>query len=312
MVGSRVVALGVLGAILAVATTSGRADACSVPPPPLALVGSPVQGERDVPTNVVPVYSIIDANLYEAARLASAGFSIESASGSVVAVAQRMPFVWHFELVPETELEPHTEYTVRATLPATDGAQTPTPVAVSFVTGAGRFAGDPAPPDARMQHYHATVSAQTSCDPPTDGSCIFFSPGMTVEVTNEGDNIPYLYFGPWMTNLSGVNQGTPWTCATLRTRAPSGAFSAPVNVCREHAETVRLTSLRDLECTENGIRQGGVLRGGTGDDDSGKQTVLTEAGCGCRTWAAGKAAALEPLLAACLVLLARLRRRSAR
>ena len=269
MVGSRTLAVGV--AVVAVfALQSRRASACSIGVPAPALVGKPVPGELSVPTDVVPVFSSFEAGDLNGSYLAEATFELSSATGETIAVTAQMTFSSHFELIPSSELEPSTEYTIRATFAPREAQQTGVEVSLSFTTGSGPLTEAPAPPDVKMQHYHAEMNG-TSCDPATDGSCLFFPSGTAVAITQPGDSSPMsrLTFDPWWDNLSGVNQGTPWTCVTLRSRAIDGTLSDPVDVCRDEAETVNLPTTSGLRCTEDGvfIPPGGT--GGTGGSDAG-------------------------------------------
>src|SRR5688572_27097482 len=263
MVGSRVAVGGALVAALALA--SGHALACLVPPPPIGLVGLPADGERNVPTNVVAVYASAYANLHAEEEIVRARFELTSSSGAIVPLTPQVRFAHHFELVPETALEPSTEYTLRATLPTQPTYEPSVAVSLSFTTGDKPVTGTPAPPNARMQHYHSTDTVVSSCDPGLDGSCIFFPRGTGVELSYSfAPDTRYLVFGGWGTNLTGVNQGNPATCATLRTRAADGTMSEPRELCREDAETLSVPDLTGLGCTENGLAINGVPIAGSG------------------------------------------------
>jgi hypothetical protein len=229
------------------------------------LVGLPAAGERDVPTDVVFVFASDNANLFDEEDISSAMFELTSPSGTSVRLTPRVEFLRHFELVPETELEPSTEYTLRATLPAQARLEPSVAVSLSFTTGEGPLSVPPAPPDARMQHYHSTDTLISSCDLGTDGSCIFF-PSTTAVVLSYTDSpdTRYLVFGSWDANLSGVNQASSFACVTLRTRAADGTMSDPIELCRDDAETFDVPDLTGLACTENGLAINGVPLGGSG------------------------------------------------
>jgi hypothetical protein len=47
----------------------------------------------------------------------------------------------------------------------------------------------------------------------------------------DGQLIGYLQGGPFFDNLSGLDQGTNFECAKLRTRAINGSLSEPVVLC---------------------------------------------------------------------------------
>src|SRR6185436_6701128 len=91
MVGLRVATAGAV--LAAVALVSGRADACVTPPPKPALVGTPAEGEQNVPTDVIPVFSYTDANFLTEETLNQAEFEFVSATGSVSATA-RPKYTW--------------------------------------------------------------------------------------------------------------------------------------------------------------------------------------------------------------------------
>jgi MYXO-CTERM domain-containing protein len=268
MVGLRQVVAGVLVAVAALGQ-SKQAPACSLPPPPAGLIGYPAPDDQNVPINVVPIFSLVNAQIFDAQQLPLTEFELTAASGAMVTISARLAFSSHFELVPEVTLEPATTYTLHATLPQTTGS-----LSLSFTTGTRIDPSrvPPAPPDARIQHYHSTAAdMSSSCDPSPDGSCVFFSPGLAVEVSHAGDPSDYRYltFGPWWENLSGMNQGTPWSCATLRTRAADGAMSPPIDVCRDDGERFTLSDTAGLECTERGLVKDGVPLDGSGGSATG-------------------------------------------
>jgi hypothetical protein len=257
---------GVAGiAVAGMATfASERASACSVAAPPPALVGLPADGERNVPTNVVPVYSSTDARYLNEGLLALTTFELRSAAGAMVPVTPVMSFAFHFELVPELELSPDTVYTLDVTLPPRSSAETSAELTLSFTTGSGPLTEAPEAPEVRIQHFHAS-SPGTSCDFGPDGSCLFFAPGTAIEITQpDSPSLPRrLTLEPWWEQLSGVNQSTPWTCVTLRARGADGTFSESVDVCRHHGETLSFPSPTGLECTENGLVHTSTGTGGT-------------------------------------------------
>jgi MYXO-CTERM domain-containing protein len=92
---------------------------------------------------------------------------------------------------------------------------------------------------------------------------------MAVEVSFPGSPYLDLYFDAVWANLSGVNQGTPYECAVLRTRGADGTMSEAVDICRDDADTVTLPDVDGLECTENGLVKNGVPVGGSGGGGTG-------------------------------------------
>jgi hypothetical protein len=274
------------------------------------LAGIPADGERGVPTNVVPVFASVSANLFAEEEIVRAGFELTSPSGEIVPLTPQVRFAYHFELVPKIALEPGTEYTLRATLPTEPTVEPSIAVSLSFTTGDQPFTGTPLPPDARMQHYHSNDPTRSSCDPLPDGSCIFFPPESGVELSYSfSPDTRYLVFGAWGTNLTGVNQGNPATCVTFRTRAADGTMSEPMEICRDDAETLTVPDLTGLGCTENGLAIDGVPIADEPDGD-GSRTILTEGGCGCRVPAPARGSGTMSSLGVALSLLLARRRRT--
>lgn len=250
--------------------TTERALACTFPPSPSALVGIPAAGESNLPTDLVLVYSKGEAKLFDEQQISLALFELSSSSGATVALTPRLTFVAHFELVPETELEPSTEYTLRATLPPETSGQPSVPTSLSFTTGEGPLTDPPAAPDVKIQHYHSTDDSVTSCDPGLDGSCVFVGSQSPVVLSHpESSPNEYLAFGAWWENLTGVNQGTPYACMTVRSRSADGALSDSVEICRDDAETVTIPDVTGLNCTERGFEHNGVPIAGAGGGSTG-------------------------------------------
>jgi MYXO-CTERM domain-containing protein len=270
MVGLRPVVAGVVVAVASLGTTA-RAVACTPTLPPPALKGYPAPDERDVPTDAVPIFSLFGAGILNEQNLSLTEIDVADASGATLAVTPRLAFSSQFELVPERSLEPSTLYTIQGTPPAQTTGQ-PATLSLSFTTGSGPLSVRPTPPDARIQHYHSTGGdMSSSCDPSPDGSCVFFSSGVAVELSHAEDpsDYRYLLFGAWWENLSGLNQGTPWSCATLRTRAANGSMSGPIDVCRGDGEHFTLPDTVRLECTDRGLVKDGIPLDGSGGSATG-------------------------------------------
>jgi len=64
---------------------------------------------------------------------------------------------------------------------------------------------------------------------------------------------PYLYGQSAWTNLSGIDQGTPYQCVRLRTRAYDGTYSEPVVLCGKDAPHYVVEGSAMLECTPQGL-----------------------------------------------------------
>lgn len=227
------------------------ARACSTAPSPAALVGYPGDGETNVPTDVVPFYNIAIARI---ADVATAQFALTSAAGDTMAVQAELSHAWHVDLVPVEPLQPNTSYRIGLSLP--DGESVS---GVSFTTSAGPFQGVPAPPTASLQHYQFASSVPySSCSPSRTGTCVALSKGLPVEMTHlwngNADHYVYLYEGSVFANLSGIDQGTPFDCIRLRSRAPNRVYSAAVQLCRDDGPLVTLTS-DEITCTAEGLMQ---------------------------------------------------------
>jgi hypothetical protein len=252
-----------------IALSERSAQACSIAAPPPALSGSPSQGDIDVPTDVVPFYELYAAGIDNPQQ---ASFKLESAAGDAVALSAQQTHVWTFALVPERPLQPQTAYTLSATLPASVNSGETKMLQLKFKTGNGPVATTPEPPQGSLQHYRFSQPAQSTCSPASSGTCVALTSGFPVEATDIdefGQELSsYLYRGPWFTNLSGIDQGTNFTCVRLRTRAPNGAYSTPVDLCGAGAPLVTLSGREDIACTAAGITQGELPRDPTPGGDS--------------------------------------------
>lgn len=236
--------------------------ACSVVGPPLALKGFPEDGAVDVPTDVRPFFDSLAGRLYDPVGQA-ATFTLTSDGGDGVPVLVRQTYDWTFELLPATELAPRSLYTLEGRwMNANDGSQ----IALSlvFTTGAGPLAVAPSPPRASMAHY-ALPPPRSTCDPAPHGTCVSLPPGTTVEQTyidSFGQDQPFgddpqprgaLQTQSFMIDLSGVDQGTNFVCAKLRTRAVNGAVSDAVVLCGRDAPTIRYPTATAIACTPDGL-----------------------------------------------------------
>jgi hypothetical protein len=249
----------VLGAGLALALASPDADACSMAAPAPSFVGLPQDGSADVPTDVVPIYSADLCQLFDFVGQA-ATFQLSAAEGETIALAPRQSHAGHFELVPEHELQPLTAYTLGGHWKLPYGTAEDTTVTLSFTTGAGPSTS-PEPLVASMRHY-ATDANQGGgdCRPYPSGTCVFFPAGTGVEVTeidSFGQEIRWggyaeFYDGPFMTDLSGINQATNFVCLNLKRRAYNGALGPVLTLCGSDAPLDRLHGLTDIACTPDG------------------------------------------------------------
>lgn len=217
------------------------------------MVGYPADGQADIPTDVVPFYNVLDARIGD---VATAQFELTSSDGAVIAVHAEPSHVWYADLSPVELLLPNTEYRVGVSLPNGETVR-----GVSFRTGAGPFEGTPPPPSASLQHYRFAPDVPlTSCSPSQTGTCVALAGGWPTEVTNHGNGSAdltyvYLYEGSFFTNLSGLEQGTPFDCVSLRTRAPNGIYSTAVELCRDDGPLLTLSGSDRITCTLEGLMQ---------------------------------------------------------
>jgi hypothetical protein len=230
------------------------ASACSTTPPPPALVGSPSDGDVEVPTDVLPFY---DSTAAEIQDLTQVEFSLTSSTGDSIGIKANATYQGTFELTPDHPLEPSTKYTLLATL----AGATPS---VAFTTGSGPVSSAPLPPSARLQHYQFGQPLQNDCSPWAAGTCVAVANGLPVEavdIDQLGQDAPfrYLYTTSWFENLSGIDQGTPDVCVRLRSRAANGTFSTPVVLCGAGAPLSTIRGSEQIACTPNGITQDGAL-----------------------------------------------------
>lgn len=232
------------------------AHACTTLLPPAALVGYPADGQADVPTDVVPFYNVVDARIDDVTK---AQFELTSSGGPAIAVQAELSHIWYADLSPIELLQPNTEYRLELSLPSGEKVS-----GVSFTTGAGPFEGTPPPPSASLQHYQFAPDVPlTSCSPQPTGTCVALAGDWPTEVTNlwDGNVDPtyvYLYEGSFFTNLSGLEQGTPFDCVSLRSRAPNGVYSTPVELCRGDGPLLTLSDSDRITCTAEGLRPDGA------------------------------------------------------
>jgi MYXO-CTERM domain-containing protein len=63
----------------------------------------------------------------------------------------------------------------------------------------------------------------------------------------------YLQTGPFLIDLSGVNQGSNFECVRLRSRGANAALSAPVTLCGRDAPTLVYRGSSHIECHADGL-----------------------------------------------------------
>jgi MYXO-CTERM domain-containing protein len=247
---------------------SGPARACSIVLGPPVLRGTPADGAVDVPTDVVPVYDVIAAQM-----AGSSQFFLTDDAGQTTAVTPKQSFIWSFELFPAVPLRPLTRYTLHGSWPATTSVPGQTELSLSFTTGPGASTDVPVAPTASLAHYQVTSMMVNSCSPPHTGSCVAIPQDTLTRVSyidsfgqevasraGDGTFLPYLMTGPFFTDLSGINQGTNFECIKLQTRVANGTFSDDATIlCGRDAPTFQLTGSDAVACTPAGITQEGKL-----------------------------------------------------
>src|SRR5205809_524573 len=73
------------------------ARACTMPAPDPILSGMPADGDRGVPTDVVPYYQV---GFSSSDGTVPGAFSLTSASGTPIALTAKEADYWSFELIP--------------------------------------------------------------------------------------------------------------------------------------------------------------------------------------------------------------------
>lgn len=239
--------------LVAVCVMPSRADACSTTPPdPDFGWGEPSDDSTDVPTDVILYYPIPIAAL--SAEGVPGTFRLTTMDSIEVAITPRRVHYWNYELVPAEALAPNTTYELTGTwtVGTEEVAKT-----IRFTTGAGPLEDAPAKPDVMVEHYQLMTDVQSSCDPSPSGTCLSYGDAdLFVEYAyvDGFDQVhePYLTRGAAMIDISGIDQGTPFECVQLRTRAMNGTYSEPARLCRGAGALAQLTS-PDLGCTPEGL-----------------------------------------------------------
>jgi hypothetical protein len=123
----------------------------------------------------------------------------------------------------------------------------------------------------------------SSCDPATIGSCVAVPADTAIWVTQVAesgqDDGGQLVTGPFFTNRSYPGELGPFVCARLRTRAPNGSLSEPVELCGRDATAYQLGgTLSTIACTPGGLAQDGLLLSAQLPPGDGKDTDAGSSG----------------------------------
>src|SRR5690606_26306189 len=226
------------------------ARACTTAQPQAELHGYPTDGEADVPTDVVPFYNSHTARVHDVAK---ASFTLVSSEEEAIAVNAEASYAGHVELVPVEPLQPNTIYRIDLSLPSGESVK-----GVSFTTGDGPFEGALPSPTAFLQHYQFSPDVEYStCDPQPTGTCVALGTCLPLESSHLSEGnvrgiYVYLYERPTCTTLSGLEQGTPSECISLRSRAPNRTYSAAVQLCRDDGPLLTVNSAQ-IACTADGL-----------------------------------------------------------
>ena len=240
----------------AISFSTARSEACTWDLPPVGLEGYPSHGAF-VPTDVLPIYEILPANVLTPEMLATASFVLRSASGTVVPTTPALSsYPGYFELTLGELLTPYTTYVLEATLPSRPSVHPPDPVkhTITFWTLEGPAAPPAAPNDLLIQNYAYDGPLLNSCDPPRHGTCVAVPEGRSIVWQHEPPrHAPALLRAPAMNNFMNASSGPPSGCLTFRTRGHNGALSEPVLKCAETTPLFQVSSIQNLECTWQGL-----------------------------------------------------------
>jgi hypothetical protein len=239
--------------------------------PPLALLGYPEDGAVGVPTDVIPLYETPSLGYPDPEVAGPAEFHLRRVDGEEIPLVATAPYTWTIAFAPKTELAPNSEYVFEATIPTSDAE--PTYLSAAFTTGDGRAAPPSPVRGAFMQHYAVDLDGEShsTCGAELHGTCVVVPPGSFVATSfvdsfDQESSYRYLHREPFFTNLSGIEQGTNFECVRLRTRAPNGAESDPVELCGANAPLRKFSgSNEDVKCGESGV---------TFEGDSGGCTIV--------------------------------------
>jgi hypothetical protein len=251
---------GMLAGVLAVGVTATEvADACTFPRLPPQLDGYPGDGAVDVPIDVVPFYDAGAAWLgWDERGLQGGTLTLRDPNGTEVPITIQDPHTRTLTLVPDAELQPNAHYSLE--LAASDAGNEAVSMILEFETGTHRAAA-PEPPPAFLQHYEFLDSREPACASNwRRGTCLAFPDGVTVVGTyTDADGTPWgsfngeLWTKPTFVDLTGIDQGTPYECVELRTRAANGTFSEPTRLCGADAAFFALDGNDGAVCTPEGI-----------------------------------------------------------
>lgn len=230
--------------------------------------GAPGHDQRDVPTDVVPVYEL--SALYGLPRSNDfpAQFTLRTAAGASVAITTEPAAMYHVALRPVTALEPHTQYVLEAT--SADDAE---PLSLAFTTGAGPLPpGKPPALAPAALHYWLSPNGANSgaCDFWGTGACASLPEGELIEVvfpatgaleqTSYPYDRPLLVNGPFELGVPDEHLGSTTLCLEARRRALNGVLGAPTVVCGSDSPIARLSGDGRPICTTDGVAasEGGV------------------------------------------------------
>ncbi|HKO92643.1 MAG TPA: hypothetical protein VJU61_15920 [Polyangiaceae bacterium] len=302
------------------------ASACTIAVPPPALVGYPGEGALGVPTDVRPIYDL--SRIYTAVQLstevevanglATSPLELVDDAGVVTPLDLGSGSSWHIELVPPGALAPRTHYVVRSIASRSRNGG----LELSFTTGDGPRTTLPEVPSAGVAHYSLASDTPSSCSPWEHGTCLHFpipaeDSGVFVEATPfdsiDGFQSAYVYLSatPWFMDLSGIDQGTPFDCVRLRSRAPNGTFSEATTLCREDGVLYDLRGSEDIDCTAEGLTHKGQLVSEP-TEVSFSSSAPAEAGCNMARSTGSRTGSLPVTWLLLLLPLGRTRARLAR
>lgn len=243
--------LGLAVAVLALVRPAG---ACGVQLKAPVLRGAPVAEQTNVPTDVVPVYDVLELGNSDWERI---DFSLRSGAGELITLTPEQTASSHVALRPAALLQPNTRYELRATYSHYDDGVLQLDESLSFTTGAGPLpAGAPEPLAAPQQYWFShNGNDSAACDFWTQGACVAIPQGEMVQVRYvlpSGEHpFTYLHDGPFETDIQEYGlEGE--VCFELRRRALNGALSEPTTTCGSDLPRVDLVGDAPPACVETG------------------------------------------------------------
>jgi hypothetical protein len=200
--------------------------------------GSPLDGDRGVPTDVVPIYFEVDPWL-------KGEFAWTASDGRVVIFEAVRAFTQYVDLVPAQPLEPRTTYTIHATWTPRSGATKEDEL--TFTTGDGPLKQGSQAPELLLTSFALSekfregmcVAGTSTAYAGSTGTCLLVrDPKAWLDLTmidNSGQEHIYKYrmqgSGTIPLSVDDSPLSTDFPCADARVRAANGERSSPTRLC---------------------------------------------------------------------------------